>query len=421
MSKNNNTPENVTEEEVKYYIFVRGGQQHFDPQYLSAGMTTLKWIFSVPKPDTVGTLDGRNNGIALIKVGGYGAEPESTIIARDYGERIYSQFCYRFCPNYTDEMIVYSQNRVAVIANVKTGEAFYAECGLSMRDYMLEIRFLDPQKNLFAVVKSIKGSQPGREDYLHIVRLERQQLIDTDWSIYIGKSPYVTLNFPLYHTWFVHDNKLFVYDKGRILCTDGSQAISHPFSEMFNSNSGRIGNVRDLAIHPTLPFGVLIEDHVSSSIFHQLTPVCWEAKKSKEQIVAFNDVFESLASLFGLNRIVLAYQSFSPAGDWYVVGCLTPETVAAPEEPKDPFFIAIPVDEECPKFLVVEELVVLGQVKNMTSLAWTTGPASYVVSNGELLHKWDLDELPAAREFVVPADGGKGKPILSKIKGLLRL
>jgi hypothetical protein len=81
------------------------------------------------------------------------------------------------------------------------------------------------------------------------------------------------------------------------------------------------------------------------------------------QIVTFGDIFESLAPLFGLNRIVLVYQSFSPAGDWYVVGCLTPEAVAAPEESKAPFFIAIPVDDERPNFLVFEELVVLGQVK----------------------------------------------------------
>ncbi|MDR3013385.1 MAG: hypothetical protein LBU70_09310 [Chitinispirillales bacterium] len=46
----------------------------------------------------------------------------------------------------------------------------------------------------------------------------------------------------------------------------------------------------------------------------------------------------------------------------------------------------------------------LGQVKNMTSLAWTSDPTAYVVSNSELLHKWDLDELSNARVFVMPGD-----------------
>jgi len=414
----------TVEDVVKYYVLVKNGYRHYNPQYISAGMTIITFIFPVPEFNAVGTLDDYSNGIVLIRFGGYGAEPECQVIAKDFCERVIGQFNYRFCTNFSEDTIAYSITNGAVVANVKTDKAFLAECNLPdnrRNNYMQGIRFLDLQKDLFVIVKSIREDNPGWDDYLHVARLEGQRLVDTDWSVHLGETPYITLDVPLYHRWFVHDCKLFVYDKGRILCTDGSQPVSHPFSEIFNNNSDRIGNIKDLAIHPTLPFGIMIEDHVSGCISHQLTVVCWEAKKPKGQIVAFNDIFESLAPPFGLNRIALAYQCFSPAGNWYVVGCLTPEAAAAPEEPKDPFFIAIPVDEECPNFLVVEELIVLGQVKNMTSLAWTTSPASYVVSNGELLHKWDLDELPAAREFVVPADGGKVKPILSKIKGLLRL
>jgi hypothetical protein len=55
-------------------------------------------------------------------------------------------------------------------------------------------------------------------------------------------------------------------------------------------------------------------------------------------------------------------------------------------------------------------LVILGQVAGLTSIAWTSEPTSYVVSNGEVLHKWDLDELPNARVFEMPEeDGGRGK------------
>jgi hypothetical protein len=412
----------VTEEAVKYYVFVKGGRQHFAPQYLSAGMTTTHWIFSVPEPNAVGILDDYNNSITFMKFEDYGAEPESDVVVKSYEERIYDLFYYRFCPNYTEDMVVYSQDQSAAIANVKTGETFYAECGLTVNDFMLGVRFLDPSKKLFVIVKSIFGGSSGWKDYLHVVKLEGQQFVDTGWSVYIGNTNTISPYFPLYHTWFVHDNTLFVYNGGKILCTDGNQSVLHPFSETFNDNSDCIGNIKDLAIHPTLPFGVMIEDYVSGGISHQLTVACWEAKKPKEQIVAFNDIFEPLASLFGLNRIALAYQSFSPAGNWYVVGCLAAEAAATPEEPKDPFFIAIPVDDERPNFLVVEKLVVLGQVKNMTSLAWTTSPTSYVVSNGELLHKWDLDELPVAREFVTPADGEnkKRRSIFKNIGGLFR-
>jgi len=56
-------------------------------------------------------------------------------------------------------------------------------------------------------------------------------------------------------------------------------------------------------------------------------------------------------------------------------------------------------------FLDIDSLVVLGTVAGLTSAAWTSEPTSYVVSNGELLHKWDLDELPNARIFEVPENG----------------
>jgi len=64
-----------------------------------------------------------------------------------------------------------------------------------------------------------------------------------------------------------------------------------------------------------------------------------------------------------------------------------------------------PVDKEHSYFLDINNLVVLGQVTGLTSIAWTSEPTSYVVSNGELLHKWDLDELPNARVFEMPEDG----------------
>ena len=136
---------------------------------------------------------------------------------------------------------------VAVFANVKTGEAFYAECGLSSNDdFILGIRFLDPQKNLFVIVKSIherKSGWSGWEDYLHVVKLEGQKIVDTGWTINIGKRDRVSSDFPLYHKWFVHNNILFVYDNGKILCSDGGRAVSHPFSETFNDNADRIGTI----------------------------------------------------------------------------------------------------------------------------------------------------------------------------------
>jgi hypothetical protein len=376
-------------------VYEEDGYRHLDPRYFSAGTTTIQWIFPVPEPNAIGTLDKENNGITFINFNDYAPGNGFRVVAKDYIEKIYGLFYYRFSTNYTNEMIAYSQDRIAVIANIKTNDAFYVRCSLSYGDLLLGIRFLDLQKKLFVIVKSIDEGDDWREDYLYVVKLEEQKFADTDWRVHIGQTFHVMRGAPLYYKWFVHDRKLFAYNEdGKILCTDdGYQDVPHPFSEVFNAHADGIGNVQDIAINPTQPFGVAIEDRAAGGkIIHQIRIVRWDVKKPEEQLVSFNTVFEPLAELLNLERTALAYQSFSPDGNWYVLGFLEREAALSTIKPKHPFFIAIPVDKGQPGFLGLDKLIILGQVSNMTSIAWTSGPTAYVVSNGKRLRKWDLPD-----------------------------
>jgi hypothetical protein len=395
--------QNAADGDVTYHIFVRDGRKHFAPQIMAAGETSVQFIFPVPESNAVGTLDEHSNGIVFLTFGGFMAEPESRVVAKNFSKEVYGPFDYRFSPNFSDNTIAYCKTRIAVVANVKTGEAFHAHCGLSMDDYLRGIRFLDPQKNLFVLLKSIdENDMSGWKDYLHIAELKGQKFVDTDWSMKIGETEYISSDAPLYQTWFVHNKNLFVYDRGQILCVDGGKSVSHPFSTLFNANSGNIGRVKGIAIHPTLPFGVVIEE---SAPRYNITVLRWDItdpKKKDEQVVSLAKDLEPLKSILDNNRIVLAYQSFSPDGKWYVVGCVTRDQM---NEPNSPHFIAVPVvsgGKERGGFLDMRNLAVLGQVKNMKSIAWTSEPTSYVVSDGELLRKWDLNELPNARVLVMP-------------------
>jgi hypothetical protein len=408
---------NDAESEITYCIFVKKGRRHFDPQYVKVGAVTVQWIFPVPSPNAVGTLDRYSNGIVFINFGDYETESKCEVIAKDFTKEVYGEdYDYQFCQNFSEDTIAYSQTRIAVIANVKTGNAFHAGCGLSMDDYMFGICFLDPQKNLFVIVKSIDEGQNTWEDYLHIAKLEDQQLVDTNWVMKLGNTDDISSDFPLYNTWFVHSNKLFVLDRDKaypdqIVCTDGCQSIPHPFSATYNANYNRIGKIKDIAIHPNLPFGIMIEERVASNILHGLVIIRWDTNDPDEQVAGYSKMFEPLASLFSLNDMALAYSSFSPCGNWYIVGCI------APDAPQNPHFIALSVDQEHSDLLDRDNTIILGQVKNMTSLAWTSEPTSYVVSNGELLHKWDLDELPNVHVFVMPEedDGEEKKSICRRI------
>jgi|GEM_PF-6209343 len=208
----------TAEDIITYYIFIKKGRRHYDPQYLATGMITVKWIFPADEPNTIGTIDNHNNDIVFMTFGDYGADPKCEIIDKDYGDRIY---------------------------------------------------------------------------------------------------------------------------------------------DLVNS------------------------------------------KKQNEQAIPLVEELEPLKSLFGIDNMTLAYQSFSPDGKWYVAGCISQDASQSPH------FVAIPVNPVSKKnsdFFDIDNLIVLGQVKNITSLAWTYEPTSFVVSNGELLHKWDLDELPNARIFVMPGD-----------------
>jgi hypothetical protein len=399
----------VLEEEIKYYVLVKDGCRHFAPQHLSVGATTVEWIFPVPEPHAVGTLDRQSNGIVFIKFGGYGVEPKRNVVAKDFSSEVYGrEFDYRFCQNFSDDTVVYCKTRVAVVANVKTGEAFHAECGLSLDDYLRGISFLDPQKKLFVIVKTIdEGGRGEWKDYLHIAKLEGQEFIDAGWSMYTGKTDDddILPHFPLYDRWRVHGHKLFVYDREwhKIVCTDGKASVLHPFSEVFNANANLFGTVKDIAIHPRLPFGAIIVESAPNA--HHLVVLRWDITKSRKkakQIISLSQELEQVRYIFNVDRVTLAYQSFSPDGNWYVVGFI------APNKPQSPYFIAIPVtpvNRKRPNFLDMGNLVVLGQVAGLTSIAWTSSPTSYVVSDGARLHKWDLDELPNARVFVVPEDG----------------
>ena len=146
--------DDVAENEVKYYVFVRNGCRHYDPQHLSAGMMSVIFIFPMPESNTIGTLDEYSNGIVLINFKGYGEEPECKVIAQKFNELVLGPpFKYRFCPNFSEEVVVYSKAQGAVVTNIKTGEVFHVGCGLLRDDdYMLGIRFLDPQKDLFVKI-----------------------------------------------------------------------------------------------------------------------------------------------------------------------------------------------------------------------------------------------------------------------------
>jgi hypothetical protein len=279
-----------------------------------------------------------------------------------------------------------------------------------MGDFMLGIRPLDPEKNLFAVVKSIEGwrIRDGWFDDMHIARLEEKQLVDLGIvAKHFNETGRITsdVSIYVYNRWTIHNKMLFIYTRNttkELVCYDGFNKTAHPFTEIFNNNKTSASDVRHFAIHPTLPFGIIVDEARHTRPLHFLR---WNTNDPDEQFTTINHKLLPLAALFNIKAeyFAFSYPSFSPDGKWLVLGCFQYDMF------DEVHFIAIPVDPENLEFLNMDELVVLGFVNGIKSLAWSTDPTAFIVSNDLLLYKWDLGELHNARVIVVPDSGNGGE------------
>ena len=377
-------------------IYVKDGYRCLDPDIVRV-KEPIRWIFPVPEPTAVGTICW-NNAITFIKFGTGSKKPEYKIIARNFSKRVYDNYDYRFSPNFSDDIIVYTKTRIAVIANVKTGKVFHAEFNATWDDYLYGIRFLDPQNNLFAIFKSTAAGDWQR-DSLHIARLEGKQLIDLGSVMRVSYSRPSSV-WPSINRWIVHDHMLIAYDgktvfshhekdgSGNLRCFDSTgKETTHPFAEIFNRNKGNTIDIRDMAVHPELPFGLVVGRHDITRV-HSLFLVRWDTVDTNEQFAALHYKLLLLAHIFDIpaKYFAITYTSFSPDGKWFVAGCFTYNGYSKPR------FIAIPVSKKDPNFLDLDKLIILGKVEGMTALAWSTDPTAFVVADGsDHLYKWVLD------------------------------
>jgi hypothetical protein len=202
---------------------------------------------------------------------------------------------------------------------------------------------------------------------------------------------------------------LIAYDgerSKRMLCFDGLNEAAHPFAEVFNRNAGKFRSLRDFALHPELPFGVIVEkgfypDRDTRSAMsneerqnldiHALLLLRWDTDEPDGQLTAIHQQLLHLSSYLGIKRMGLAYPSFSPDGKWFIIGCFQYNMF------DEVYFIAIPVDKKYPNFLDMDNLTVLSSGERMTSAAWAADPSAFVAANsGMSLKKWDLGNLREA-------------------------
>jgi formylglycine-generating enzyme required for sulfatase activity len=430
-----------------YQIFTKDGYKRFAPKNVPV-KGEVGVLFNVPEPNTVGSIDGSYKAVTIMDLGDGKKKANKRIITKDIDMWDFEESVFRFDPNVSDDAVVYSKTNgtstgFATIVNIKTGKAIQAEFDNDSKydnDVMSGIRYLDPENNLFAVAKSVFSGDIYNTwvDNLRIARLKGNKLIDlglvmpnigpTDCIVrgftYIWKPPgngyHIVPGLLPYNRWTVHDRKLIAYDNSRtkemrcfnvlsegdplakIYNRNGINETTHPFAEVFNRNKDKIGKdalaLRDFAIHPELPFGLVAAKPArpasgAGKNANALFLLRWDIETGDGQWTDISQKLLPLARLFGIKDAVFAYPSFSPDGEWFAIGCFNDDSS------RNPYFIAIPAGKEFSDFLNMEELVALGQAKDILSINWATAPTALVVScggnNGKdaKISKWDLGEL----------------------------
>ncbi len=384
---------------------------------------SISEIFPVPVENAIGTIDF-NNAITIIKFNG-DTKPDYDIVARNFLSEVTGDFDFGYCPVFSDEIIAYTQTRWAVVANIKTGRVETPVLTKSLDNIIGGIASLDTAHNLFVVDLRTPAGRAGFHKILHIMKHENKKFVS------LGSIP-AGIDGGYSQPWIVHDHKIITYDSSanRLLCHNTDlKPTTHPFVEIFNRNNEKFRKLKEMIIHPTLPFGLVVEigkdldwnkinamplneetDKIIRLLAKQEEVHClyllrWDTNDTNKQYIPIHT--DTLSLLAPLAVEQYSRFTFSPDGKWLVFGH---EDMSQDKwgnlfgGRQRPFFVALPVDEKKPFFF--GEPVFMGRTSMkenyLTTTAWTTDPTAFVAADGLLLYKWDLDNLHEARVLNTP-------------------
>jgi hypothetical protein len=151
--------------------------------------------------------------------------------------------------------------------------------------------------------------------------------------------------------------------------------VSHQLCALFADKRERLRLVTALTVHPSLPFALIVDRSPLRNEKYLVHLALWDCDEPRIIPLPFP----------GVNRekLYCAGFEFSPDSRWVV---FRDETESA----EQPAFVALPVVSDTPPFLGPP--VFLGPTPSgpTTATCWTTGPTSFVATEGNALYRWVL-------------------------------
>jgi hypothetical protein len=411
------------------YIFNQNGKKAYMPLLYGLKNYVFK-IFSVPGSNQVGTLEF-DNGFTLIEF--RDEELAYDLVVKDYEEEVYGDYKFSFAPVYSDDELIYGQNCRFHCINLKKRSIhtfdLFGNIIKEIGDYFYRIEFSGKQ-NLFLCEEQVSNYR----DELKIIKM-----IDfSNSAVEKGDLPAGVNTISYDQPWQYNQNVIFTYDSAanKLLChTVELKPTTHPFAEIFNKNNKNFRKLKEFLVHPTLPFGVVVEigkdwdsekiDAIPIEVFdsviiplekerdrHAFYLIRWDTNDTNKQFVPI--FTEPVSIIPGLHPKTYSDFQWSPDGEWLVFRDETQYEEwqdGTPTSEENPVFIALSIKTDNP--LYIGEPLYLGKImrENATpeSSAWVQKPVSFVVSDGLVLYKWDLDTTNTATRINSPNDVVKTK------------
>ena len=368
------------------FMLKYGGQPALWP--VMVGLSDNIDIFSVPVKNAVGT-NSINNAITLLRFNNDQIVFDE--LRRNFIDGVGSGNKY-YPGIFSDKWIGYTQTRGFLLFNVQD-KSFADQIPLQSGDeYFTKVVSFDAEKQQFLFqLRDDRYLESKR--FLRLFQFDLQGNYQQISDFETGPHGDVGYSEP----WAIQNKTVFIYDDDSIKITaydSNFKQVAHPFCDLFNSLK-EFRSLDQLTIHPTLPIAILVEIEREERSGYKVYLANWENPDPDRRFIELLDQEISVFSGLDIQHLSVSDFQFSPDGDWLVFR----DESEVQRGVTNPIFIAMPVNGK--REMPIGKPQMLGKVMREnaypTSTAWIKEPLSFVVSDGLVLYKWELNNLP--REF----------------------
>jgi len=393
----------------------------------------IRYVFAVPKDNMVGTNE-LDNAIKLLEFKN-DEELEQHTVKKDFMEMVTGPFEFRFLPVWSDKEIAYSQSRGFLLVNIpdKKVEINTILTGLSGR--IENITVLDGNQRTFVLELNTHAAGLGNyEKILKVIRFEN------DTFTVLAEHPAGIKTSAYTEPWFIYQKKIFVYNDSTTkleVFDEKFKPVTHPLAEAFTRNQVGFRCMQEIAIHPILPFALIVErgkpakkaqlaaaralpepadEKAVDAIYDEVNRLTlylfrWNETDEKKRIIPLISIAGSIWNNYN-PADSYSHLTFSPDGKWLVFrdGSMRGDNVNSSQ---NPVFVAVPIDEKLP-FMLGKPIklgnAMRGDAIEPKSVTWTTKPTAFIMCDGLAIYRWNLDRYKQLRMQKVKMPPGAADP-----------